>query len=1525
MKPMNNKEFQNTIDTIFCEEYSSAARTLNSVANAELSLGDSYQGRYFFELLQNARDCGKKADKRIKVKIVILEDRLLFANTGAGFNAEGIDSICSIGESTKADKSYIGHKGIGFKSILNISDTPRIITKWGSINFDRQITSQQYHEDGENPPKNMPLFSFPHFYDKTVNECVENGLSEYETIIELPYKKGINGHKVEKLFEGISNQDLIMLGYIKNIQISSNENEEEIIINKYENTNKITIKTNKTFSAYKVFSKSYLIPQTIFTQLSDKEQQLFEKDPNIDIKIVAITDEDRQMKRDDAAKLFLFYPLDIYTGFGFIIHSYFSVNPARKRLMESELNNFILDKVAHFIANELLDIFKKQSQEMILDMFRFIKNEGNGLDRLYSKTAKYLKNKKFIPCNGKFYRPDEIILGDDDDLELFQTGRINNMYILSLENDEIIQWLKEEFDVKATDEEYYRGIIEDICGRNINNIDFLNCFYRKLKDWTWDFRDKKIILTSNNELVSGDEHIYLYSQDIEIPDFLKDRIYLANKNLDENVLEESAKYTGVKDLTTNDLLKTVIEIFEKESSINRRFDMISFIKSISSGFDENDFLYIKENMQVPVSGGERIKSLDNPVYIPNKDLKELYPEGYFINTNLLKGYKENPEDWNDFLRKCGIWDRPALYVEKHSYAYSGSLRCKKLRSISGLSESPFSIKNGVNLNWPKKISKSFFNYIICNWQEYVNDIISNKYPWVCFYNSRSSEWGVRNKDRIFASGFLQSLNEKPWIYVNDAGPFSCAEIIALDSIEYEKSRTVSLKKYFNVIKYDTHTKDLVKTLDIIFYNADTRENYIRLLELVYDKYAENIPQKKDFVEAYKKILKYISNFYESIKKEEEKKWFIEAMCKNKFLCISEGDYIWAVGKEIIYINNNFLFRQFSEEIQKLIKPVYITRDNAGFGKIASKIGIKFTDIIKRSLNKPVIKNKTMFLRQFFYLGALIPFIEQTIDNHLKDDDIADLFDTSIVICESISVNTKIDMGSKKLITSKEKYFYKKGEVFILESEINNSSFWAVIIQEYLENITLHRRLDNFDFVIKAIIFAKNQAVIDKLFFEKSIDEDRYQNIMDAYSEKYPVKHFWNNILTIIGKIPAADFFKKTTLDTDLLAEISSLDPGVIKSFDESFNYRDYSDYKNIKLLKDLFFHLKIELGDFNERGSLVIDFREYHENELNKVKNMLRKKIFTVIYREMKAKMQFQNKFYDIEENYDTVEFKIDDNTLFMNYMEVFSEQINKYILEFDLDISELTNTETVNISKIYENNFNKLSSKIIQAEKSTEHLNDFLKSNKIRSRLLFGKVQEIYKDYINYIQIFGEVEEKEDDFTPPVNREEDPDFTPPLPPDPTKPTPPGPPGGSGGDDADKEKTGFDAEYRVFMFLKGKYRDVKWVSENAAKANMGNAVKDDKGYDMEYIDLEGVKKLVEVKGSKANPRSFLLTENQIRKGLANRKIYEIVYVAYASDDQKYQIRTLGNIFDKYNSLEDLLNDPDKNFKITMPELRFRFK
>lgn len=152
----------------FINEAVSSPKLLADMAAMEKYMAESYSGRVFIELLQNADDCGSK-----KVYIKEIAGDIIFANDGHPFNEQDVLSISRSGASSKERGKNIGYRGVGFKSTTYITDEIIIYSDNTYFTF-----SKKFCADILNVSINeVPMIRIPILIEevpKNISDCIDN-------------------------------------------------------------------------------------------------------------------------------------------------------------------------------------------------------------------------------------------------------------------------------------------------------------------------------------------------------------------------------------------------------------------------------------------------------------------------------------------------------------------------------------------------------------------------------------------------------------------------------------------------------------------------------------------------------------------------------------------------------------------------------------------------------------------------------------------------------------------------------------------------------------------------------------------------------------------------------------------------------------------------------------------------------------------------------------------------------------------------------------------------------------------------------------------------------------------------------------------------------------------------------------------------------------------------------------------------------------------------------------------------------
>ena len=148
-----------------------------------------YGERQIEELLQNAID---QLVTPGRVELRLVDGVLYCANEGNPFGAEGIKAVTGAFLSSKKDEK-IGRFGLGFKSVLGVTDHPQILSRSISFGFNEPEAAELLANLPLRPPR-VPTLRVPSLLDPGAVAARDDNIAEMmqwaSTIIRLPLVRG---------------------------------------------------------------------------------------------------------------------------------------------------------------------------------------------------------------------------------------------------------------------------------------------------------------------------------------------------------------------------------------------------------------------------------------------------------------------------------------------------------------------------------------------------------------------------------------------------------------------------------------------------------------------------------------------------------------------------------------------------------------------------------------------------------------------------------------------------------------------------------------------------------------------------------------------------------------------------------------------------------------------------------------------------------------------------------------------------------------------------------------------------------------------------------------------------------------------------------------------------------------------------------------------------------------------------------------------------------------------------------------
>lgn len=326
---------------------------LLELSKLEGYIAETYASRVIIELLQNADDA-KSTDFYIR----ICDKYLICANNGAIFTENDLASICSNAKSTKIRGEGIGYRGIGFKSVIDVSNVIHLFSGEINVTFSKELTKQELKSS-----YNVPLIRIPHPF-KSQNEL---------EIMDYCQKLKANGFKTIFIFENINQEKLIN-------EISSFNEECILFINNV--TDVKIIKDDNLFKRYTVtryledsFTKNNI--EIVYKENRYNEAWRIYKHNFFSIAINEVDNKVAPLKHENSF-VHAFLPSNDITGIACRLNGDFSTDPSRTRIVVDEKTKSLIHHITEYVKNictsklnnhellELLSVFSPQDTISLL-------------------------------------------------------------------------------------------------------------------------------------------------------------------------------------------------------------------------------------------------------------------------------------------------------------------------------------------------------------------------------------------------------------------------------------------------------------------------------------------------------------------------------------------------------------------------------------------------------------------------------------------------------------------------------------------------------------------------------------------------------------------------------------------------------------------------------------------------------------------------------------------------------------------------------------------------------------------------------------------------------------------------------------------------------------------------------------------------------------------------------------------------------------------------------------------------------
>lgn len=547
------------INSLYMEEAKNSPTLLKDMAAMEMYMAESYSGRIFIEMLQNADDAGAT-----KIVVREVDGYLIVANNGRPFERNDVISISRSGGSFKKRGTTIGYRGVGFKSTTFLSKEIIIYSNKTYFEFSNKkcAVALGLSEDSV-PTIRIPFLH--HNPEKRLAEMTTTLSKEgFQTIFIF---KDANLETLEAeinevdfgyflFLHNVSQCCLELSNFSKSISLTKSKYKNGILARFDDNSIEewyVTETFQQTSLAFKV-ENNILVP-------CDKEEAVYHS----------------------------YLPTLDDCPFLCKINADFTTDPSRKHITLDERTDSILDTIAGEIFYQIKETLFNSEGTMfgtMMDIF----NKPNSFSVLNNKLSNKIKDKiqseSWIPIKQTYVTINEYKLlplefeSTEDMLIREKSTFINNYSVLLADNSFLPSF--NDFARKYSSMEY--GVFDLI--QVLGELDFVKnipvSVYSKI--FIYILGKYRFLTTIQNKSVEVlDVYVPLEKQYMKLRDFQKvDNVKIQQEfqhNLSENASESNLKHF----LTSNNIKTNQFLIPKKENTPTKFYSGIN-IKEINKEY-----------------------------------------------------------------------------------------------------------------------------------------------------------------------------------------------------------------------------------------------------------------------------------------------------------------------------------------------------------------------------------------------------------------------------------------------------------------------------------------------------------------------------------------------------------------------------------------------------------------------------------------------------------------------------------------------------------------------------------------------------------------------------------------------------------------------------------------------------------------------------------------------------------------------------------------------------------------------------
>ena len=352
-----------------------------------------YAHRQLFELIQNSADALVGASNGGRIAIRLTEACLYCADNGKAIDRDGVKALMFSHLSPKRGTSEIGRFGVGFKSVLGVTDAPEFFSRSGSFRFDRDHSRERIRQVVPDAER-YPVLRLPDPIDPCDSRDKDDVLRELmdwaTNVVRLPLKPAAHDD-LDRQIRDFLPEFLLFVEHVHQLTLNSEVSKLDRTL-EMENVNGEYLLTDgdKTGS-WRLFKRTHRL-----SRKAKADRRSLDDGDEVPIWWAAPL-----ARLTDPGQFWAFFPTKSASLVAGILNAPWKTNEDRQNLLPGPYNEELIKSAAEMIADELPKLATQTDPARHLDALPRRPEPGD------SEHVKLLRESLFSNLYGRKIVPDQ--------------------------------------------------------------------------------------------------------------------------------------------------------------------------------------------------------------------------------------------------------------------------------------------------------------------------------------------------------------------------------------------------------------------------------------------------------------------------------------------------------------------------------------------------------------------------------------------------------------------------------------------------------------------------------------------------------------------------------------------------------------------------------------------------------------------------------------------------------------------------------------------------------------------------------------------------------------------------------------------------------------------------------------------------------------------------------------------------------------------------------------------------------------